>query len=104
MRGSTPGPLFIFVDSRLLNWQCFVDKVCEGLQKMGIDQSQYCGHSFSIGAATMAAAKGMEDYVIKTLGQWESLTYLQYVKVPCKRISLIGAMCLSMSLSVFKEK
>jgi len=28
-------------------------------QKAGVDQLRYCGHSFRIGAATTAAAKGI---------------------------------------------
>ena len=54
---------------------------------MGFDQSKYCGHHFRIGAATTAAAKGVEDCVIKTLGRWESLAYLQYVKLPREQLS-----------------
>ena len=69
VRGSSPGPLFILSDGRLLIRSRFVDRVREALTKAGIDQSKYSGHSFRIGAATTAAAKGMEDCIIKTLGQ-----------------------------------
>jgi len=54
----------------------------EALQAAGIDQSKYCGHSFRIGVVTTAAARGMEDSIIKTLGRWNSIAYLQYVKIP----------------------
>ena len=87
-RGMSPGPLFRFQDSRPLTRQRFVDAVRDGLHKIGIDKDKYCGHSFRIGAATTAAAKGMEDSVIKTLGRWESLAYLRYVKIP--RAELAG--------------
>jgi len=59
--------------------------VCEvwsALESAGVDQSKYCGHSFRIGAATTAAKNGMEDAVIKTLGRWRSLAYLEYVRIP----------------------
>ena len=65
-------------------WSLF-DKTTTGneaLQAAGLDESRYCSHSFHIGAATAAAARGMEDSVIKTLGRWRSLAYLDYVKIP----------------------
>ena len=69
VRGTEQGPLFRFQDGRLLPRQRFVEEVRKALQLAGIDQSKYCGHSFRIGIATTAAAKGMEDSVIKTLGR-----------------------------------
>jgi len=75
------GLLFRFKDGHPLSRQRLVVAVREALQKAGVEQSRYCGHSFRIGAATTAAAKGMEDLIIKTLGRWNSLAYLQYVKI-----------------------
>ena len=82
VRGKRKGPLFIFEDGRLLTRQRLVEKVREALAKANIDQASYCGHSFRIGAATTAASRGLEDSVIKTLGRWRSLAYLQYIKIP----------------------
>ena len=59
-----------------------MDLVRAALASAGVDQQNYCGHSFRIGAATTAAAKGIEDSVIKSLGRWESIAYLQYVRIP----------------------
>ena len=86
VRGMKKGPLFQFEDGRLLTTR-FVTEVRGGLQKAGIDPSKYSGHSFRIGAATTAAAKGIEDCIIKTLGRWESLAYLQYVKIPRSQLA-----------------
>ena len=56
--------------------------VREALKTAGVDASKYSGHSFRICAATTAASRGIEDSVIKTLGRWNSLAYLRYVKIP----------------------
>ena len=82
VRDPKDGPLFIFKDDRPLTRQCLVTALREVLQVAGVDQSKYSGHSFRIGAATTAAARGMEDSIIKTLGRWNSIAYLQYVKIP----------------------
>ena len=81
-RGMDTGPLSRCRDGEVLTRPQFVSAVRGGLQKVGIDASKYSGHSFRIGAATTAARKGVEDSLIKTLGRWESLAYLQYVKIP----------------------
>ena len=39
-----------------------------------------------------AAAQGIEDSVIKTLGRWESAAYLRYVRIP--RAQLTGYSCI----------
>ena len=87
VRGPCPGPLFVFTDGRVLTRQRFVDAVRSALETAGIDQSKYCSHSFRIGAASTAAAKGIEDCVIKTLGRWESLAYLQYIRLPREQLA-----------------
>ena len=94
-RGPRPGPLFVFKDGSTLTRKRFVDWVREALAKTGIDQTKYCGHSFRLGAATTAAAKGVEDCIIKTLGRWESLAYLQYVKLPREQLSGYSAVLAS---------
>ena len=81
-RGAGPGPLFLFEDRCWLTRCRFVVLVREALATARVDQRKYSGHSFRIGAATTAAAKGVEDSIIKTLGRWESAAYLQYVRIP----------------------
>ena len=53
--------------------------------------TKYSGHSFRIGAATTAAAVGVEDSMIKTLGRWKSAAYLAYVRIPWKRLAAVSA-------------
>ncbi len=80
-RGATPGPFFRLEDGRPLTRQRLVAAVKDALEKAGVPPGKYNGHSFRIGAATTAAARGVEDSMIKTLGRWKSLAYLEYVKI-----------------------
>ena len=89
------GPLFQFASGRVLTRQRFVEAVKNGLLKAGVDARSYSGHSFRIGAATTAAAKGVDDSIIKTLGRWESLAYLQYIKVPRSQLAGISSLIAS---------
>ena len=95
MRGMSAGPLFKFEDGRQLTHQQFVDELCKGLKLTGIYQEKYCGHSFRSGAATTAAARGVEDSIIKTLGRWESLAYLRYVQISRSQLAGISSVLAS---------
>ena len=86
-RGWGRGPLFKFKDGRVLTRQRLVEAMRSALQKAGMDAMKYCGHSFRIGAATSVATAGMEDAVIKTLGRWRSLAYLEYIKIPREQLA-----------------
>ena len=86
-KGMSSGALFRFSDGRLLTRQRFVEALRTGLEEAKVPQDQYRGHSQRIRAATTAAAKGLEDSIIKTLGRWESVVYLQYVKIPRQQLA-----------------
>ena len=43
--------------------------VRQALESAGVQAANYAGHSFRIGAATTAAACGMENSTIQTLGR-----------------------------------
>ena len=67
LRGSAPGPLFMFSDGRPLTRQqpsSSLQSILHGAEYSG----SYSGHSFRIGAAKTAAARGVPDHLIKTLG------------------------------------
>ena len=86
IRGDCAGPLFIFHDGCYLTRARFVEHVSEGLQEAEINDSDYSEHCFRIGTAMTAASKGVEDSIIKTLGRWESVAYLQYVRIPREQL------------------
>ena len=46
--------------------------------------------SFRIGTVTTAAAVGVEDAVIKTLGRWQNSAYQQYVKLPQRSLAVVS--------------
>ena len=87
-RGLSPGPLFRYEGGQPLTYAALVGEVRTALQAAGLDPSQYAGHSFRVGAATSAAAAGVEDALIKILGRWKSSAYTGYVQIP--RESLAG--------------
>lgn len=89
-RGLRSGPLFIFQDGTPLTRQALVREIRSALSTVGVDPAPYSGHSFRIGAATTAAAKGVEDAVIKTLGRWQSAAYQQYVQLPRSSLAAIA--------------
>ena len=84
-RGSTPGPLFLFSNGRPLTRQQLSSSVQAILHAAGYSGS-YSGHSFRIGAATTAAARGVLDHLIKTLGRWSSDAYQVYIRTPVSSI------------------
>ena len=80
VRGSHAGSLFKFLDGRSLTRQRLVIAVKEALDAAGAESGQYSGHSFCIGAATTAAARGLEDSTVRTLGRRKSRAYLEYIR------------------------
>ena len=86
-RGSTPGPFFKLEGGTPLTKNRFVEKVREAMTRAGIDTSRYSGHSFRIGAATAAAAVGLEDSVIQALGRWSSPAFSWYIRTPREELS-----------------
>lgn len=75
VRGSAPGPFFRLSSGVPLSREILVRRMRVALQSAGVDVACYSGNSFRIGAATTAAAVGVEDSLIKTLGRWESTVY-----------------------------
>ena len=93
IRGPVEGILFKFQDNSPLTKSKFVANFRQLLDAAGINSALYAGHSFRIGAATTAAANGVEDSTIQTLGRWKSSAYLSYIRIPPENLA-----ALSMSL------
>ena len=100
MKRNNPGPLLKWQDGTPLACSAFVARFRQALSVAGYIESevqQYPGHSFRAGAASIAAALGVEDSLIKTLGRWESSAYLLYLRLPRENLQ-----SMSRVLSQFK--
>ena len=89
IRPQSTGPMFIFQDNRPLTKESFISHVHQALAAEGIDTQYYKGHSFRIGAATTAAACGLSESLIKTLGRWSSSAYQLYIRTPPSEPSMV---------------
>ena len=79
--GNSPGPLFHWQNNTPLSKPKFVDHVRQALLSANFLAHLYAGHSFQIEAATTAAAAGIKDSTIQTLGRWKSSSYLLYIRL-----------------------
>ena len=80
-RGKAPGPLFLLQDRTLCTANKFRALLKEVLHFCGLNPSFYKGHSFRIGAATEAAARGCSDTQIRIMGRWQSDAFLKYIRL-----------------------
>lgn len=87
LRGQSPGPLFCWPDASPICRSFFVTALSEDLNFCDLDGSRYKTHSFRIGAASWAAAKGMSDAQIRNFGRWKSNAFLRYI-----RTSTVGSL------------
>ena len=91
IRPISQGPLFVSHNRIYLTKEIHIRSVRQALAEAGIDSSFYSGHSFRIGAATTAAACGLNDSLIKTLGHWASSSYLLYIKIPSSKLARVSS-------------
>ena len=80
-RGAGDGPLFVYEDGCPLTRSRFQSRLQELLALVGVS-GDYTTHSLRIGAATTAAAVGVPDRLIKTMGSWSSDAYRVYIRTP----------------------
>lgn len=79
-------PLFIEdeFDFRPLSRDTFIALLRNLVDRLGYDNCKFSEHLFRIGAATYAAASGVEDHSIQCVGRWSSDCYMRYIKVNSK--------------------
>ena len=90
VRGNRDGPLFLFRGQPLTRPR-LVSELRKALPLSGLKPEKYAGHSFRIGAATIAAACGVPVDVIKTLRRWKNQAYQLYVRIPDTQLASISS-------------
>ena len=90
IRGGDDGPLFRRANGTPLTTLWFVAEVRNSLSVLGLDQANYAGHRFRIGAATTAALAGIEDSTIQALGRWSSSAFLSYIRMPKEHLASVA--------------
>ena len=90
IRPAVQGALFLFESGAPLTHSALVDKLHQALRQAGLNDSDFNGHSFRIGAATTAAQRGLEDSLIQTLGRWKSSAFKLYIKLPRSQLASVS--------------
>lgn len=75
------GPLFQFPCGTPVSYYYFSSSLKSLLLFIGLNPDVYKGHSFRIGAATSAAAKGISSSVIQSMGRWKSNAVKNYIRM-----------------------
>lgn len=80
LRPEGPKGLLVHQDGSALSRYQFLAVFRRCLRGLGLEDKEFCTHSFRIGAATEAARWGLDDTVIKRIGRWESSRFRGYVR------------------------
>lgn len=75
------GPLFIFRCGSPIPASYFNSTLKKLVEFIGLNPKFYKGHSFRIGAATSAAARGVPLAVIQSMGRWKSNAFQNYIRL-----------------------
>ena len=88
LRGSQPGPLFVFPVGGVVTRSFFTDQLSKSLCWAGLPTDIYKGHSFRIGYATQAAMDGVSEEGIQRMGRWKSHAFKRYIRIPMLHCNL----------------
>ena len=78
--GNIPSTLFINNDRTPMRRRQFVSKIQHALHLAGVNELHFNGHSFRIGAATLASQSKVPEATITLLGSWSSMASQQYIR------------------------
>ena len=80
VRPNLPGSFFCHFDGQALTQYQFNATFRKALSFVGLERSSFRAHSFRIGAASCAAARGVSLDDIKTMGRWTSEAARSYIR------------------------
>ena len=80
LRGKTDGLLFIMENREPISRQQFQIHFTRSCILCDLPITSFKGHSFRIGAATLAAQRGYSDTQIRLMGRWNSNAFLRYIR------------------------
>ena len=84
------GSLFYFQSGRFLTRGVVSHLPRDSSRVAGLPYQSLKGHSFRIGAASVAAAAGLPDWLIKVMGHWSSDCYQLYIRTPISTIESVA--------------
>ena len=86
IRGLGPGPLFSYPRAIPVSPSHFRSLLFAALANCGRADLKITPHSFRIGAATYAAAKGLSTTLIQSMGRWKSEAFRRYIRIPALKL------------------
>ncbi len=75
-------PLLVMKDGEVLCRSQVVSAIKWLVAQLGLDLTQYVGHSLWQGGAMSAAVAGLSPAVIQQMGGWRSDTWQRYIQIP----------------------
>ena len=89
VRGAAAGTLFVYSPSVSVTRAKFNEQLRGSLQFCHFCPKQFKSHSFPIGPATTAAAQGMSESQIRSLGRRSSDVFMKYIRCS-QRVSALS--------------
>lgn len=81
---------------KCLTYSMFISKLKHHLAEIGVNPSNFAGHSFRRGGASFAYQSGVPIELIKALGDWQSDAVLIYLTMPLTiRLNSANMLCKS---------
>ena len=88
--GNSGRPLFLFQDGRPLSRALLTGWLRQILARAGVP-GNFSSRSFRIGAAKVAARRGIPDHLIQALGRWSSDACKSYIRTPSETLASLSS-------------
>ena len=88
--GRSSDPLFKIGKSKLITYPVFQKRLKDLAVKAGYKRSAFTSHSLRRGGASWAFKSGVNENLIKILGDWSSDSYRRYLEFPIEMRALVN--------------